>query len=139
MSPQAVAKGMITNQELAKLFANLVLLSDTFPCHTKDAASKLGQLQKDPASKESIFLLATYCFDLERRFGYLFRALERISNYGIKPDKQLKKEINTDNEAINKPNILWERRAEVAFNAMVRTHAEVKRAQKRQMKRSKRR
>lgn len=124
-------QGPITPDELAKAFANMALLIDTFPCHMK-TESKFDLIKKDPLSKESIYLLATYCFDLERRFGYLYRVLQHVSEHA-KPNKILAKQVKKDNDDINATGLSWEERAKVAHDAMVRIHNEVKDEHKRRL------
>jgi hypothetical protein len=114
----------ITLPEISQAFADMALLIDTFPCHTK-AESKFEMIQKSPVSAESIYLLATYCFDLERRFGYLYRVLQQVANHA-EPHRDLAHRVKDDNDAINAPNISWEERARVAHEAMLSIHLLVK-------------
>ena len=113
----------ITLPEISQAFADMALLNDTFPCHLK-AESKFEMIRAAPISKETIFLLATYCFDLERRFGYLYRVLQQVANHA-EPHRDLAHRVKHDNDAINAPGIDWEARAKAAHEAMVDIHNQV--------------
>jgi hypothetical protein len=113
----------ITLPEIAQAFTDMALLIDTFPCHLK-AESKFEMIRGAPTSKESIFLLATYCFDLERRFGYLYRVLQQVANHA-EPHRDLARRVKHDNDAINAPGINWEARAKAAHEAMLDIHNQV--------------
>ena len=113
----------ITLPEISQAFADMALLIDTFPCHMK-LESKFEMIRSDPISKESVFLLATYCFDLERRFGYLYRVLQQVANHA-EPHRDLARRVKHDNDAINAPNITWENRAKAAHDAMLDIHNQV--------------
>jgi hypothetical protein len=114
----------ITLEEISKAFADMALLIDTFPCHTK-VESKFEMIKNKPISNETIFLLATYCFDLERRFGYLYRVLQQVANHS-EPHKDLANRVKRDNDGINASGLSWEDRAKVAHDAMLDIHNQVK-------------
>lgn len=124
-------------KKVTTAFANMALLNDNFPSHTGPPGASLEQILKDPSSKESIFLLATYCFDLERRFGYLYRVLQQVTMPAV-PNMRLAKRVAKDTAAINDPNT-WEKRAEAAYRAMVKVHKGVKAERAARMKHAKKR
>ncbi len=68
---------------------------------------------------ESYYMLATYCFDLERKLEYLTKVTLRFAEH-IPPE--LAHEILEDNEAINAKGLKWEERAKNAEKIMIRLH-----------------
>ena len=61
-----------------------------------------------PGSEEAFYLLATYCFDLQRKFEYLFRATRK---FALKGDPALARELLRDEQRINANGLTWKQRA----------------------------
>jgi hypothetical protein len=61
-----------------------------------------------PNTEEGFFLLATYCFDLERKMEYLYRATRA---FALKGDPALARELLADQESFNVDGLTWKERA----------------------------
>jgi hypothetical protein len=73
------------------------------------------------STDEAIHMLATYCFDLERKLEYLTKVARPFAEH-IPAD--LAQEIQNDTNEINKDGLNWEQRAKVAHDIMQRLHKE---------------
>jgi hypothetical protein len=83
----------------------------------KLASIKLGE-------PESYYLLASYCFDLQRKLLYFCKVARPYLEH-IPPD--LEREIEEDTEKINAPTT-WKGRAEAAEEVMLRLQRELESA-----------
>jgi hypothetical protein len=74
------------------------------------AAAGRPPLQKPVAagSEEAFYLLATYCFDLQRKMEYIYRVAQA---YGRRGDPALAVDLLRDERAINAPGLTWKQRA----------------------------
>jgi hypothetical protein len=76
----------------------------------------------EAGSVEGFYMLATFCFDLQRKLEYVCKAnLDYISRM----DPELAREIVTDNETIGADGLSWRERAERAEEIMLRLHREI--------------
>ena len=62
-----------------------------------------------PNTEEGFYLLATFCFDLERKMEYLYRATR---TFALKGDPQLARELLADQESFNIDGLTWKERAQ---------------------------
>lgn len=69
-----------------------------------------------------IWLVATYCFDLQRRMEYVFKAAE---DFAIHADPDLAREIQADSRSLNEEGLSWKQRAQRAEAIMIRLYNEV--------------
>ena len=97
---------------------------DGLPIHT---GPKLQSVGLDHT--EALYLLATYCFDLQRKMQYLYRILNRVAHrvadQGLEDDKlrEIAKELLDDEERLNGPDMTWRQRAEGMERRMIELHA----------------
>ena len=63
-------------------------------------------------------MVATFCFDLQRKLEYLCKA---TLEYESRMDSGLAREILADNEALQADGLSWKQRAELAEEIMLRT------------------
>ena len=61
-----------------------------------------------PNTEEGFYLLATFCFDLERKMEYLYRATRA---FALKGDPALARELLADQESFNGDGLTWKERA----------------------------
>jgi hypothetical protein len=81
---------------------------------------KLAGLQ--PGTAEFDWMLATYCFDLARKLEYICKA---TLDYAPQADRQLARQVFTDNEAINENGLSWEARARRAEQILRNLYEEI--------------
>ena len=105
-------------------YAAIGIAIDGLPIHT---SPKLQSVEPDQS--EAYYLLATYCFDLQRKMQYLYRILNRVArrvaDQGLE-DEQLRaisKELLADEEKLNGPGMTWRQRAEGMERRMIELHA----------------
>ena len=70
---------------------------------------------------EAYYLIATYCFDLERKLEYLTKVARPFAQY---MPQDLAQEIDEDTAAINADGLSWQQRAIAAEAIMIRLHEE---------------
>jgi hypothetical protein len=83
---------------------------------------RTGKLDSvEVGSPESFYLLATFCFDLSRKFEYLSKVARPFADQ-IPPE--LASEILDDSQAISAA-LTWKDRATIAESIMLRLHDEL--------------
>ncbi len=87
----------------------------------KHESDKLASVQ--PNSEEGFYMLATYCFDLQRKMEYLFKATQE---YAGQARPALAKQIKAHNDSIHADGISWQERAKRAQAAMIQLYLEVR-------------
>ena len=75
----------------------------------------------DTGTREAIYLVATYCFDLARKLEYLTKVTRPFAG---SIDPELAHDILEDTDAINAPGLSWQERATVAHTIMLRLYQE---------------
>jgi hypothetical protein len=75
-----------------------------------------------PGTAEFDWMLATYCFDLARKLEYICKA---TLDYAPQADRQLARQVFTDNEAINENGLSWEARARRAEQILRNLYEEI--------------
>jgi hypothetical protein len=83
----------------------------------KGFTDKLGSVKV--GTPEAYFMLATFCFDLERKLEYLTKVAGRFVEF-MPPE--LAHDILEDTEAINAKGLKWEERAKIAEKIMIGLH-----------------
>jgi hypothetical protein len=76
----------------------------------------------EPGSVEAFYMVATFCFDLQRKLEYMCKA---TLEYESRMDSGLAREILADNEALQAEGLSWKQRAELAEEIMLRLYREV--------------
>ncbi|MGZ8415298.1 MAG: hypothetical protein ACXW61_12510 [Gemmatirosa sp.] len=59
-------------------------------------------------TEEAFYLLATYCFDLQRKMEYLYKATRAFAPFG---DPVIARQLLADERHINAPGLTWKQRA----------------------------
>ena len=85
----------------------------------KGFTDKLAKI--DVKSPEAFYLLATYCFDLERKLEYLVQVTRPYAPF-LPP--ALAVQMAEDTAIINQEGISWEQRAIAAQTIMIRLYRE---------------
>lgn len=100
---------------VSKALSNLALLDDHAPNHTSgtDKGEVFKSLVADKLKDEAMFMLATYCFDLSKRFAMLHFAVSTVCEAGD-PDPLLALLIAEDDAKLNAPELTWRQRSEIA-------------------------
>jgi len=76
----------------------------------------------EPGSVESFYMVAAFCFDLQRRMEYMCKA---TLDYESGMDSGLAREIIADNEALQADGLSWKQRAELAEKIMLRLYKQI--------------
>lgn len=106
----------ISQDELSVAMSNLALLQDNHPTHTADGENKAAlfdRLLADKTSDEAYHMLATYCFDVSKRFAILHAAICIVCD-SANPTSLLAQLISEDNKELNMPGLNWKQRCEIA-------------------------
>lgn len=75
-----------------------------------------------PGSEEAFYLLATFCFDLQRKMEYLFKTTRAFGEQG---DAELARDLLADQLYINEPGLTWKQRAFRAEARMLELRREI--------------
>lgn len=73
-------------------------------------------------SEESFYLLATYCFDIQRKLEYMYKATRAFARHG---DPKLARQLLADERRINAPGLSWKQRALRAEARMLELQREI--------------
>jgi hypothetical protein len=117
-------------------FAAIGIAIDGLPIHT---SPKLASVEPDQT--EAYYLLATYCFDLQRKMQYLYRILNRlahrVADQGLEDDRlrEIARELLADEERLNGPGMTWRQRAEGMERRMIELHAAIEKDREELLKR----
>ena len=83
---------------------------------------QVRQFPVKPGSEEAFYLLATYCFDLQRKMEYLYRAA-RV--FGLRGDPAFARDLLNDERRINRAGLTWKQRAQQAEARMLELQREI--------------
>ena len=86
----------------------------------RSRSPKLNSVQ--PASEEAFYMLATFCFDLQRKLEYVTKATLKFE---AQMDRELAQRIISENDTINAEGLTWRQRAELAETATRKLHEEI--------------
>jgi hypothetical protein len=75
-----------------------------------------------PGSEEAFYLLATYCFDIQRKLECMFKATRAFARKG---DPRLARQLLHDERRINAPGLTWKQRALRAEARMLELQREI--------------
>lgn len=114
----------------AKALGTISLIADTPP---KLQSPKLQSTEPGYGDNDPVYLALTYCFDLMRRMEYVFKATKA---FALSADPELAREIQADNEAINRDGLTWKERSGKAEEIMIRLYTEVGEEHERLLKKS---
>jgi hypothetical protein len=72
--------------------------------------------------EEFDFMVATYCFDAQRKLLYFYKAALPLLEHA---DPEFLRTAQRHSEEINRPNISWEERAKIAERIMIELQTEL--------------
>jgi hypothetical protein len=75
-----------------------------------------------PGSEEAFYLLATYCFDIQRKLECMYKATRAFARKG---DPALARQLLADERRINAPGLTWKQRALRAEARMLELQREI--------------
>lgn len=80
----------------------------------------------DPGSVDAYYMLAAFCFDLNRKLHYLFKATREFAREGH-TDRAMANEVKRDNDYMyDDPSVkTWKERAERAEKVLLRLYNEI--------------
>lgn len=113
--------------------ANFSLIEDRHPTHRDDRYRNTDDtkydvlknlLDKKPADvTEAVYMLATYCFDLSRRFAFVNASVTKALPKGVEADKSLREAIDKDDHDLHDPKLTgWQDRARVSGEQLKAWH-----------------
>jgi hypothetical protein len=116
-------------EALLQALANFALIEDRHPTHTDPNYDQNASVTKfttlsglmqraGPDAAEPMYMLATYCFDLARRFAFLNSAITVELPARVRAREKLKAEVKRDDDELNGPVTAsggeWQQRAATA-------------------------
>jgi hypothetical protein len=107
-APRANARQAAIDRVFHALRLLLQALQDLF---TGRGSQTPTDVPVKPLTEEGFYLLATYCFDLERKMEYIYRSTHA---FALKGDPALAKELLNDERTINVPGVTWKQRSMLA-------------------------
>lgn len=115
-------------ETLSLAMSNLGLISDKMPTHMtgdldkSNVFKKFMESSKAQEKDEAFYMLATYCFDLSKRFAILHNAVRDVCKEGT-PNSLLAQLINEDDRELNeREDITWKQRSEIAGKQLKKWH-----------------
>ena len=118
----------INSDAMSQALSNLALIQDDQPIHTSGISNKvdvLRDLLDNDQTEEAFYMLATFCFDVSKRFAMLCQAVSNVYATGT-PSKDLAVLIANDDQALNNANVTtWADRASIAGAQLGQWHNRV--------------
>lgn len=118
----------VNSNALSQAISNLALIQDDQPRHTGSVTNKVDiirDLLDNNETEEAFYMLATYCFDVSKRFAMLCHAISGVYETGT-PSKDLAALIGSDDQELNDANVTtWSDRATIAGTQLSEWHSRV--------------
>ena len=118
----------VNSDALSQAISNLALIQDDQPRHTGNVSNKVDifrDLLENDHSEEAFYMLATYCFDVSKRFAMVCDAISNVYATGT-PNQDLAALIVSHDHALNDPNVTtWSDRATIAGEQLSIWHTRV--------------
>jgi hypothetical protein len=107
----------LTVEQLSQALSNLALIQDDHPIHTSGITNKAEHftaLLAESQSQEAFYMLATYCFDVSKRFAILHALIADVCAASATPSAGLAADVLADTADLNAADKTWEERAYIA-------------------------